>query len=335
VKRAIFRLRPEECATLLLFVPTAWALARMAALPRPVVPAGDPAAGYPDAVARLVGLGATALAIVAVARWNPRWRLIRDAMPFLFAANLYASLHDLIRFCGAPDITRSLYRLDVWLLGGEPTVWAERFTNPILTDFFTVCYWLFYVLPPLLGLLLYLKGKRAAFRATMVSVVFCLFAGYIGYVAFPASAPRLAIPDAYLAPLHGWWVLDYTRTATRAVPLTAYGAFPSLHCGVMLLSIILAWRYHKWFFWIQLPFGTGLVLGTVYLRHHWVVDILGGFALAVFFYWAGPRIERWWTRAASLPAGGAEWPEPAAGAARTAATAQAAALPRRRAGVGR
>ncbi len=306
-RRAIFRLRPEEFATLLLFVPMGWALARMASMPAPAVAAGDPTAGYPGAATRLLLLLATAAAIVAVARWNPRWRLLRDAMPFLFAANLYASLHDLIRFFAAPDVTSVLYRMDVRLFGFEPTVWAERFTHPALTDFFTVCYWLFYVLPPTLGLLLYLKDERAAFRATMVSVVLCLYAGYIGYVAFPASAPRLTIPGAYGAPLQGWWLLDYTRSAMKAIPLTAYGAFPSLHCGVMLLSMILAWRYHRWFFWIQLPFGVGLVLGTVYLRHHWVVDILAGFVLAFFFYWAGPRLERWWERAARRASGGADW----------------------------
>ncbi len=304
VRRAIFRLRPEEFATLLLFVPMGWALARMAAMPRLAAASGGPAAAYPDAGARLLLLGATAVAIVTVARWNPRWRLLRDAMPFLFAANLYASLHDLIRFFGAPDITRDLYRLDLWLFGSEPTIWAERFAHPALTDFFTICYWLFYVLPPMLGLLLYLKDERTAFRATMVSVVLCLFAGYVGYVAFPASAPRLTISDSYSVPLHGWWLLDYTRSATKAVPLTAHGAFPSLHCGVMLLSIILAWRYHRWFFWIQLPFGVGLVAGTVYLRHHWVVDIVAGFALAVFFYWAGPLVELRWERAAKRAAGG-------------------------------
>ena len=105
----------------------------------------------------------------------------------------------------------------------------------------------------------------------------------------------------------------------------------------MLLSIILAWRYHRWFFWIQLPFGTGLVLGTVYLRHHWVVDILAGFALAVFFYWAGPRIERRWERAARRLAGGLGWPgaEPAAARAATSGAAHATPLPRRRAGAAR
>jgi len=297
VRRAIFRLRPEELATLIFFVPLALALARMAALPVTAAAPGDPAAGYPGAGMRLIVLLLSAAALIVMARWKPRWPLLRDAMPFLLCANVYASLHDLIRFFGAPDITPKLRQWDVTVFGVEPTVWAQRFIQPGLTDVFTFCYWMFYVLPPVLGLLLYLKDDTEAFRSTMVSTVFCLYAGYVGYVLLPASAPRLAMAGEYSVTLHGYLpLLDQSRAAVKAIPLTAHGAFPSLHCGVMLLSMVLAWRFHRWFFWIQLPFGTGLVLGTVYLRHHWVVDILAGFALALVMYLVGWRFEAWWVR---------------------------------------
>jgi len=293
LRRAVFQLRIEEFATLLLFAPTAYALARMSATHRDTL--SGPAAAFPGAMPRLLALLAATALLLWVAHVKPQWRFVRDVMPFLFCANIYFSLYDLIRFFHAPDITGALYRWDLALFGGvEPTVWAERFIHPALTDFFTVCYWLFYVLAPLLGLILYLQKYHRAFRGTMVAVVLCLFLGYIGYVAWPASAPRLFIPTAYSVPLHGLAVLDYTRAATAAVPLTAYGAFPSLHCAVALLAVLLAFRYRRWFAWVQIPFAAGLVFGTVYLRHHWVVDILAGFVLTLVSFWAGPRIEDWW-----------------------------------------
>jgi len=292
-RRALFAFRPEEVGSLLLFVPTAYALARMSAMHAGTL--AGPAATYPGALARLIGLLAATVALLVLVRVAPRWGFVRDSMPFVLAATIYASLHDLIRFFHAPDITAALYRWDVALFGFEPTVWAERFIHPGLTDVFTVCYWLFYVLAPVLGLILYLRKDTRAFRATMVSVMLCLYLGYIGYVAWPASAPRLFMPGAFGPPLHGLAFLDSTRAATVAVPLTAHGAFPSLHCAVALLAVLLAWRYQRWFAWVQLPFATGLVLGTVYLRHHWVVDILAGFVLTVFSFWAGPRLAAWWS----------------------------------------
>ncbi len=295
LRRALFALRPEEGMTLVLFVPMALALARMSVARAETLT--GPAATYPGALPRLLLLLASAALFFLLVRVKPQWVFVRDVMPFLFCANIYFSLHDLIHFFRAPDLTAALYRWDLALFGGvEPTIWAERFIHPALTDFFTVCYWLFYVLAPALGLILYLRKDHHAFRGTMVAVVLCLYLGYIGYVAWPASAPRLFIPTAYSVPLHGLALLDYTRSATAAVPLTAYGAFPSLHCALALLAVMLAWRYQRWFAWVQLPFAGGLVIGTVYLRHHWVVDILAGFVLTVFTYWAGPRMEDWWDR---------------------------------------
>jgi membrane-associated phospholipid phosphatase len=297
-RRILFTLRPEEVMTLILFLPVGYALAVIAGNPSayPVDPA---IAGYPGALPRLIALAATVLVALVIARVEPRWELIRDSLPFLFAANIYVSLHDVIRFYGFPDVTRALYRWDVALFGVEPTVWAQRFAQPLLTDFLTVCYWLFYVTPPLLGLLLYVKGRRTAFRYTLLSIVLCLYLGYIGYVVWPASAPRLVIGDQYGPPLRGLWpLLDQSRAATRAIPLTARGAFPSLHCAVALLATFLAWRHLRWFFPIQLVLATGLIIGTVYLRHHWVVDILAGFVLTFASLWAGPRLERWWEKTA-------------------------------------
>jgi membrane-associated phospholipid phosphatase len=299
ITRFFITMRLEECITLLFFVPIAVALASLAQAP-PEAPVSPAAANYPGSFQRLITLVGSVVVFLWVARTKPHWALIRDSLPFLFCANIYANLHDLIRFYGRPDITMALYRWDVRLFGVEPTVWAERFIHPLLTDFLTVSYWTFYVLPPMLGLFLYLKGDRPAFRVTLLSIVLCLYLGYIGYVLWPASAPRLAIPESYSVTLRGESAaLDYTRAATAAIPLTAKGAFPSLHCAVALLSILLSWRHLRWMFPIQVLFGAGLVFGTIYLRHHWAVDILAGFALTFVAFWCGPPLERWWERAAA------------------------------------
>jgi membrane-associated phospholipid phosphatase len=300
--RLLFSFRPEEVATLVLFVPVAFALASIA-MHGGGMPLTAATANYPDAFTRLVTLAASIVVFLWIVRTKPEWTFARDALPFLFAGNVYVNLHDMIAFFGAPDITRTLYNLDVRLFGVEPTVWLQQFDAPILTDFFTVCYWLFYVLPPLLGLLLYIRGEWRSFRETLVSIVVCLYIGYVGYVVFPAGPPRYTIPQEFVAPLHGLLrVLDESRAATVAVPLTTKGAFPSLHCGIMFLATLLAWRHLRWFFPVMLFFGTGLVVGTVYLRHHWVVDILAGFAIALFADRITPPLERWWAARAAREA---------------------------------
>jgi len=77
-------------------------------------------------------------------------------------------------------------------------------------------------------------------------------------------------------------------------PSSSRAAFPSLHCAVTLMSLIYAFKFSRKLFYILLIPGISLVLATVYLRHHYVIDILGGFALAIVVYFAAPHIDAWW-----------------------------------------
>jgi membrane-associated phospholipid phosphatase len=73
-------------------------------------------------------------------------------------------------------------------------------------------------------------------------------------------------------------------------------AFPSLHTGVSLLVLCYAWKYVRWY---VLPLGlvvVGLLISTVYLRHHYVVDLLAGALLVPWTLWAAPRLDRAWAR---------------------------------------
>jgi membrane-associated phospholipid phosphatase len=44
----------------------------------------------------------------------------------------------------------------------------------------------------------------------------------------------------------------------------------------------------------MLPFCTGLLLSTVYLHHHYVIDLVAGFALGILAFVFGPKIDAWW-----------------------------------------
>ncbi len=95
--RILFSFRPEEVATLLLFAPMAYALGSIAAYGGGM-PLNGPTANYPDAFTRLVGLVGSVVVFLWVVRTKPEWTFARDVLPFLFAANVYVNLHDMIAF---------------------------------------------------------------------------------------------------------------------------------------------------------------------------------------------------------------------------------------------
>jgi membrane-associated phospholipid phosphatase len=49
-------------------------------------------------------------------------------------------------------------------------------------------------------------------------------------------------------------------------------------------------------FWVMVPMVIMLVISTIYLRHHYVIDLIAGWVLAVIAFRIGPKIEDWWSR---------------------------------------
>jgi membrane-associated phospholipid phosphatase len=47
---------------------------------------------------------------------------------------------------------------------------------------------------------------------------------------------------------------------------------------------------------VLIPVVTGLVVSTVYLRYHYVIDVLAGFVLAGLTVWIAPKLSPWFSR---------------------------------------
>ncbi len=222
-----------------------------------------------------------------------RWKFIRDWLPFGFCIAIYTNLHDTIYFVNPNDIQNTLMAIDQWLFGVQPCVWAERFVNPVLTDIFTFCYSLFFFYGPVVALTLYLKKQETPFRHTMLSIILGFYIGYFLYILFPAAPPRYVLRHEFSIKLSGEF-LEQTRQIINIAAHKSRGAFPSLHTAGTLIALVCAWRYIRWMFWVLLPFGIGLIVGTVYLRHHYVIDLIAGAFLAPLAIWVGARVDKWW-----------------------------------------
>ena len=143
---------------------------------------------------------------------------------------------------------------------------------------------------------MYYKGERREFRTVMLTMMLCYYGGYMLYILLPAAPPRLALADMYTINIFKGTSLisDSARAVVNISSASARGAFPSLHCTITFLTLGMAWRFHKGLFWIFLPIGVSLIVATVYLRHHYVVDIYAGLFLCAAVWHITPYIDRKW-----------------------------------------
>lgn len=298
VRRLLFRLRPEEAVALAFVLPTTWLTIAAYLYARE---AGVLGARYPGGVVRLALTVAllTALAL-ALRRWpgSAAVRGLRETVPLLVCFLIYTNLHDTIGFVNHHDVHHYLVALDRMIFGVQPCVWAERFITPARTEVMQFLYLNFLWIAPSTSLILLLQRRWPAFRAATLGVITCFFMGYALYVVFPAAPPRLVLVYEFTRNLRGYPVgfSSLSAQAFSLLPVDSRAAFPSLHAAASLVALVFARRHVRWWFWVALPFALGLWASTIYLRHHYFVDLVAGWLLAPLAVWAAPRIDAWWAR---------------------------------------
>lgn len=183
------------------------------------------------------------------------------------------------------DIDKFLIASDQWVCGCQPSTLFSELWAPAawFNELMNFAYMSFYLALVFVHLyFLKVKTEKAFFASFVLLSSFLLF--YMFYIFFPAEGPQfyicthpsVAIPN--YGPMRGllMWLQSEGERPT--------GAIPSSHIGLMVTYMILFW-YHarKLFYWI-LPFSILLALSTVYIKAHYVIDVITGAALAFPFY---------------------------------------------------
>ncbi len=204
-----------------------------------------------------------------------------------------------------------LIAADRWMFGVDPTVWLAKFANPVLTEVLQISYWTYYVIPLAVAAEFYARGREWQFRQWMFVCAFGFFVTYVGYLMAPAISPRFTLhdPGSAARELPGLWLTPHLRalidwggmaptgaSAAEAMRTAPRGAFPSGHALVTVLTIAWAWRDRMRVRGAVTIAGVLLLVATIYLRYHYVIDILAGTALAAVCLVVAPPVHGWLAR---------------------------------------
>ena len=213
--------------------------------------------------------------------------------PVIFIVLIYESLGDLIQYL-RQDIDSWLIQIDLFLFGVHPTVWMERWIVPWFTDIMSLAYFSYYFFPLTLLIVLYIRNRKLEFDESMFVLTFGYYASFIGYILFPAIGPRYTLTSFHSVPLEGTWITDFVRDSLNYLEHNKRDCMPSGHTQMVLMVLYLAYRYQKFLFYVFFPIICGLILSTVYLRYHYVIDLFAGVGFAIASLIIAPRLYRWW-----------------------------------------
>jgi membrane-associated phospholipid phosphatase len=233
----------------------------------------------------LARVGVTGAALAGVSFGLLRWggaepRLIRALSGISLCFVVYNGLTPLLekRVPSSAPVDAWLRAMEERVLGTTLVKLVEPYASDSWTRFFCAAYALhaplFYISP----LLHWRRGRRTRAEHLLLTLAATMYLGFTGYALFPAKGPVGAMPE--LRELKG-------NFATRVVAEQGVdlGTFPSLHAAICTIIAIDGWRTSP--LW-GLPSTAAVLLiwsSTIYLRYHWVLDLLAGASLGGLVTW--------------------------------------------------
>jgi membrane-associated phospholipid phosphatase len=228
---------------------------------------------------------------------NSVLRFIYDlAFPTISILIIFDSLEQIVHFINPRDIDPLLVKLDYLLFGDHPTVLMERIMSPLLTDILQIAYTSYYILPVTLGIVLLSRQRPGNFDYALFMIMLCFYLSYLGYMVTPAIGPRFTINHMQTMELKGLVLAEPVQQFLNRLEGIKRDAFPSGHTGIALTVLCLSWRFEKKLFLLFLPLVAGLIFSTVYLRYHYVVDVIAGAMLPALTLLLGDRYYGYWEK---------------------------------------
>lgn len=214
------------------------------------------------------------------------------AIPFLGLLGLALGFNSQFRTV-AHDISWSIgFRITPLIvrIEGYSVARLQHFFGGEAAWFFSFVYVYGYVFLLVFPLLAYfLLDRLDTFKSLTIAYAANYLIGFVCYVLFVAFGPRNTIPELVGEPLY----TTYPHLQLLTSQVNEYtNVFPSLHSSLSATVMYFAWRtrevYPRWtvIAWIV---GTSVIIATMYLGIHWIVDVIAGFGLAALSAWIGIR----------------------------------------------
>jgi len=203
------------------------------------------------------------------------WHFWRHWYPHLFFLFCFEEMAKLVHLVQPGWQDAKLIAFDEWLTGVTPSLWLERFAHPALTEFMEFAYFSYFLFLLVLGGVLYRRRELGAYWAVMTYSAVGYALGYVIATVFPVQSPWFTFAGMWHADLTGGpftALIGFIEKCGRV-----HGAaFPSQHVAGATAALLGAWRHRRWLFWVFLPFVVCMDASTVYVRNHYVADVLAG-----------------------------------------------------------
>jgi PAP2 superfamily protein len=197
----------------------------------------------------------------------------------------YFELRELLPVVNPKSLDAELSYIDAHILHFEPSLFLDRFVTPAATEWFAFFYFGYFALLAVHVLPMVFFSRRLRLTAELALGMITVYAAaHTVYMLVPGYGPVRFLADRFQNPLPSGFWLDAVLNAVQSGGAQK-DIFPSLHtAGPVFLSLFSFRHRDKWPFKYTWPFvaffSANIVIATMFLRWHYLIDVLAGIALS-------------------------------------------------------
>lgn len=197
----------------------------------------------------------------------------------------YFFFREMLPLLNPASLDNVLHGLGITLFGAEPALVLDRVVSNLTTEWFAFFYFgYFFVLAVhVIPILFMVRSQRLLGEFTFgMLYLFCI--GHTLYVLVPGYGPYHAIATEFQNTLpNGLWLDVVMQTVDEGGALK--DIFPSLHTAAPLFIALFSFRHRalipfRYTWPVVLFFSLNIIVATMFLRWHWIIDVVAGLALA-------------------------------------------------------
>ena len=219
------------------------------------------------------------------------WHFWRHWYPHLFFLFCFEEMAKFVHLFSPGWQDAKLIAFDQWLTGVNPSLWLERFAHPALNEFMQFAYFTYFVFLMVLGGILYYQRDWKSYWSVMTYSAIGYGLGYVIAMLFPVQSPWFTMAGMWHGELAGGPFTALVNLIEKFGRVHG-AAFPSQHVAGTVAALWGAWRHRRWIFWTFLPFVLCMCVSTVYVRNHYVADVLAGMVTGTLGYVIGAWLMR-------------------------------------------
>lgn len=221
------------------------------------------------------------------------FNLVRLFFPVLLLAYLYKETDYLNNIFFQTDLDPLIAVLDEYIFGMQPAlIFASALPYGFFAELMYFGYFSYYLMILTVPSYLYVKVSRQSGEQMFFIIINSFVIFYIVFIVLPVAGPQFyfkddagIIPEGYLfGPIMD--VLQHIGEGKTA-------AFPSSHVSICIMLIYGCLKHARNLLKIFIPLGLLLIMSTVYIKAHYVVDILSAVLYTPGLFIFSRRLYHW------------------------------------------